>query len=56
MGPDSPGLNITKSEGSKQAQTQYVWQRANIGRSFLFYDRDGNVIQISESAGGASWT
>ena len=56
MRPDSPGLNITEHEGSKQAQTQYVWQRANIGRSFLFDDRDGNVIQISESAGGANWT
>ena len=38
-----------------QTQTEYVWQCANIGRSFLFYDKDGNMIQIWENAGGASW-
>jgi hypothetical protein len=32
-----------------------VWQCANIGRSFLFYDQDGNMIQIWENAGSAGW-
>jgi len=31
-----------------------VWQCANIGRSFLFYDQAGSVIQIWENAGSAS--
>jgi catechol 2,3-dioxygenase-like lactoylglutathione lyase family enzyme len=33
-----------------QTQTEYVWTCANLGRSFLFYDRDGNMIQIWENA------
>lgn len=39
-----------------ETQTDYVWSCANIGRSFLFYDKDGNMIQIWEHAGGAAWT
>ena len=29
-----------------ETQTEYVWKCADIGRSFLFYDNDGNMIQI----------
>lgn len=29
-----------------ETQTDYVWTCANIGRSFIFYDQDGNMIQI----------
>ncbi len=29
-----------------ETQTDYVWKCAEIGRSFLFYDQDGNMIQI----------
>lgn len=38
-----------------QTQTEYVWQCANIGRSFLFYDDDGNMIQIWQHSGEARW-
>lgn len=38
-----------------ETQTDYVWQCANIGRSFLFYDKDGNMIQIWESIDGPRW-
>ena len=31
-----------------EAQTDYVWPCAGIGRSFLFYDDDGNMIQLWE--------
>jgi hypothetical protein len=39
-------------------QTDYVWACANLGRSFLFYDQDGNMIQIWESPKDAdtSWS
>ncbi|MFT4563789.1 MAG: catechol 2,3-dioxygenase-like lactoylglutathione lyase family enzyme [Gammaproteobacteria bacterium] len=40
-----------------ETQTEYVWQCANIGRSFLFYDKDGNMIQMWEHIGGdPTWT
>ena len=40
-----------------ETQTEYIWQCANIGRSFLFYDTDGNMIQIWEHAKSESgWT
>lgn len=40
-----------------KTQTEYVWSAASIGRSFLFYDQDGNLIQLWEQASGtASWT
>jgi catechol 2,3-dioxygenase-like lactoylglutathione lyase family enzyme len=38
-----------------ETQTEYVWQCADIGRSFLFYDKDGNMIQIWQHAGAAGW-
>jgi len=38
-----------------ETQTEYVWTCADIGRSFLFYDDDGNMIQIWEHAGEARW-
>ena len=38
-----------------QTQTEYVWKCANIGRSFLFYDSDGNLIQLWEQLGAPSW-
>ncbi len=31
-----------------ETQTEYVWPCAGIGRSFLFYDDDGNMIQLWE--------
>lgn len=33
-------------------QTEYVWKCASLGRSFLFYDHDGNMIQLWENAKG----
>ena len=38
-----------------RTQTDYVWDCASIGRSFLFYDQDGNLIQLWESPGEPSW-
>ena len=38
-----------------ETQTEYVWTCADIGRSFLFYDDDGNMIQIWQHAGEARW-
>ena len=31
-----------------ELQTDYIWLCAGIGRSFLFYDDDGNMIQLWE--------
>ena len=31
-------------------QTEYVWPCGDFGRSFLFYDPDGNMIQLWEHA------
>ena len=36
-----------------RTQTDYVWPCANMGRSFIFYDKDGNMIQIWEHAADA---
>ena len=36
-----------------RTQTEYVWSCANMGRSFIFYDKDGNMIQIWEHAADA---
>lgn len=36
-----------------RTQTEYVWPCANMGRSFIFYDKDGNMIQIWEHAAAA---
>jgi len=38
-----------------RTQTEYVWQCASIGRSFLFYDADGNMIQLWQQQGTPSW-
>ena len=29
-----------------ETQTSYIWTCADMGRTFIFYDRDGNMIQI----------
>ena len=31
-----------------RTQTDYVWSCANMGRSFIFYDHEGNMIQMWE--------
>lgn len=31
-----------------ETQTDYVWEYAGLGRSFLFYDPDGALIQLCE--------
>jgi catechol 2,3-dioxygenase-like lactoylglutathione lyase family enzyme len=36
-----------------RTQTEYVWPCASLGRSFIFYDRDGNMIQIWEHSAEA---
>jgi catechol 2,3-dioxygenase-like lactoylglutathione lyase family enzyme len=38
-----------------ETQTEYVWTCASLGRSFLFYDDDGNMIQMWEQAATAGW-
>ena len=38
-----------------ETQTEYVWECADIGRSFLFYDHDGNMIQMWEHSAKAGW-
>ena len=39
-----------------ETQTEYVWPAANIGRTFIFYDDEGNMIQIWQNASESSWT
>ena len=39
-----------------ETQTDYVWTCSDIGRSFLFCDADGNMIQIWEHATADGWT
>jgi catechol 2,3-dioxygenase-like lactoylglutathione lyase family enzyme len=36
-------------------QTEYVWTCASLGRSFLFYDQDGNMIQLWEASQAVGW-
>lgn len=43
-------------EAGYRTQTEYVWQCASIGRSFLFFDQDGNMIQLWQQQGAPSWT
>jgi catechol 2,3-dioxygenase-like lactoylglutathione lyase family enzyme len=31
-----------------KTQTEYVWDSSTFGRTFLFYDKDGNMIQLWE--------
>ncbi len=38
-----------------ETQTDYVWTCASIGRSFLFYDADGNMIQLWEHTAEPTW-
>lgn len=40
-----------------ETQTEYVWPWAGQGKSFLFYDHDGNLIQFNQqrSYGQPSW-
>ena len=35
-------------EAGYETQTEYVWPCGDFGRSFLFYDADGNMIQLWE--------
>jgi predicted enzyme related to lactoylglutathione lyase len=35
-------------EAGYATQTEYVWPCGDFGRSFLFYDADGNMIQLWE--------
>lgn len=36
-----------------ETQTDYVWPWAGTGKSFLFYDHDGNMIQFNQQAIGS---
>ena len=38
-----------------RTQTDYVWPWAVTGKSFLFYDQDGNLIQFCQQKGMPSW-
>jgi hypothetical protein len=31
-----------------KTQTEYVWPCATMGKTFIFYDKEGNMIQIWE--------
>lgn len=42
-------------ESGYETQTDYVWDCASIGRSFLFYDMDGNMIQMWQHNGASTW-
>ncbi|KXX59549.1 VOC family protein [Rhodococcus sp. LB1] len=37
-----------------EMQTDYVWPWAGNGKSFLFYDADGNMIQFNQQASGST--
>ncbi|MFD2136752.1 VOC family protein [Novosphingobium resinovorum] len=57
------GLLVTDIDGwfekvraGYRTQTDYVWQCASMGRSFLFYDQDGNMIQLWENLGEPEWS
>lgn len=39
-----------------ETQTDHVWSCGTMGRSFLFYDQDGNLIQLWEAPGEPSWS
>ena len=36
-----------------ETQTEYVWPCANMGKTFIFYDKEGNMIQIWEHSAEA---
>lgn len=42
-------------EAGYKTQTDYVWDCGSIGRSFLFYDKDGNLIQLWDHPGEPTW-
>lgn len=46
----------TVRDAGYETQTDYVWQCASLGKSFLFYDNDGNMIQMWEQLGDPSWS
>lgn len=47
---DIDGWFLKIKDAGYETQTDYVWPCAGIGRSFLFYDDDGNMIQLWEHA------
>jgi catechol 2,3-dioxygenase-like lactoylglutathione lyase family enzyme len=44
-----------KAAGYK-TQTDYVWSSATLGRSFIFYDHEGNMIQLWQNSGPSEWS
>ncbi len=45
---DIDGWFARVREAGYQTQTEYVWPVGDFGRSFIFYDADGNMIQCWE--------
>ena len=44
------------TEAGYEPQAPYIWPCAQIGRSFLFYDDDGNLIQMwQQNPATAAW-
>lgn len=39
-----------------ETQTDYVWSSGTLGRSFLFYDHEGNLIQLWQDSETAVWS
>lgn len=52
---DIDGFYKKIKEAGYEMQTDYVWDCATMGRSFLFFDYDGNMIQLWEADGEPSW-
>lgn len=46
----------TIRDAGYETQTDYVWKCASIGKSFLFYDHDVNMIQMWEQLGNPAWS
>lgn len=43
-------------EAGYRTQTEYIWPCANVGRSFIFYDDEGNLIQMwQQNPETAAW-
>lgn len=42
-------------EAGFETQTDHVWPWAGTGKSFLFHDGEGNMIQFCEQAGDPAW-
>jgi catechol 2,3-dioxygenase-like lactoylglutathione lyase family enzyme len=38
-----------------ETQTDYVWTAGTLGRSFLFFDDDHNLIQLWQNSGKTTW-